>query len=160
METRLHYLWGQMEAGSSLQSKEGSLLEHLNLADMCKQDRETAAPWYWNSGPTGQRSLMQGLRGLDMTEEVLKWQVAALRHVYWAAVLGRLRIAERRGKDARVARPLYRAKEDGFEWGWGWAEGSVGSSQGTAAIPAWTAGAETASVGEAGSGPQGPCWAA
>lgn len=37
------------------------------------------------------------------------------------------------------------------------AEGGVGTSQGTAAVPAWTAGAEAASVGEAGSRLQGPC---
>lgn len=33
-----------MGVGISLQSKEGGLLEHLNLADVYKQDREAAAP--------------------------------------------------------------------------------------------------------------------
>lgn len=49
--------------------------------------------------------------------------------------------------------------------GWIWmggggedgAGGGVETNQGTAAVPAWTAGSEAASVGEAGSGLQGPC---
>lgn len=37
------------------------------------------------------------------------------------------------------------------------AGGGIETNQGTAAVPAWTAGAEAVSVGEAGSRLQGPC---